>query len=306
MTINKFNYEVFALDYLEGNLSPEMVEEMELFLKTHPAIESELSGMMEFVLLEADERVVYENKEALLKPERVVWLQKRWIRPLMMAASFALLLMTYFMGYQAGTNNGEGQVIVESRNDNSNDNDNDNNESIVVIKEIEPIEHLNKKTSTEQVVATTKIVKQQAITNQKNAAKVIIQPLEQPLTIEEKTIIANNEISNHPTEKKPVLMTNPKPLDKEQEELKQVEEIMTIALTTLVSTNLMPTKISSTTNHSNDLTNILAAELPLDKAKLAQQLKRKRSFKDFLGKFPVNNLREALIPSYYREEATGQ
>ena len=68
----------------------------------------------------------------------------------------------------------------------------------------------------------------------------------------------------------------------------------------------MATKISSTTTHSNDLTNILAAELPLDKTKLAQQLKRKRSFKDFLGKFPVNNLREALIPSYYREESTGQ
>jgi len=302
MTINKFNYEAFALDYLEGNLSPEMVEEMEFFLKTHPAIESELSGMMEFVTLEANTSIVYEEKEALLKPERIVWLQKRWIRPLMMAASFALLLMTYFMGYQAGTNNGEGQVVVE----NGNFNGNGNNESLGAIKEGDKIEKINKETTNEQVVATTEVVKQQSITSQKNRTQIIAKTVEKPLVIEEKTIIAVNEISNHPTEKIPVLATNPVPLDNKQKELKQVEEIMAIALTSLASTNLMRTKVSSTTNHSNDLTNILAAELPLDKAKLAQQLKRKRTFKDFLGKFPVNNLREALIPSYYREESTGQ
>ncbi|GEM_PF-5308055 len=302
MTINKFNYEAFALDYLEGNLSPEMVEEMEFFLKTHPAIESELSGMMEFVTLEANTSIVYEEKEALLKPERIVWLQKRWIRPLMMAASFALLLMTYFMGYQAGTNNGEGQVVVE----NGNFNGNGNIESLGAIKEGDKIEKINKETTNEQVVATTEVVKQQSITSQKNRTQIIAKTVEKPLVIEEKTIIAVNEISNHPTEKIPVLATNPVPLDNKQKELKQVEEIMAIALTSLASTNLMRTKVSSTTNHSNDLTNILAAELPLDKAKLAQQLKRKRTFKDFLGKFPVNNLREALIPSYYREESTGQ
>ena len=220
----------------------------------------------------------------------------------MMAASFALLLMTYFMGYQAGTNNGEGQVVVE----NGNFNGNGNNESLGAIKEGDKIEKINKETTNEQVVATTEVVKQQSITSQKNRTQIIAKTVEKPLVIEEKMIISVNEISNHPTEKIPILATNPAPLDNKQKELKQVEEIMAIALTSLASTNLMRTKVSSTTNHSNDLTNILAAELPLDKAKLAQQLKRKRTFKDFLGKFPVNNLREALIPSYYREESTGQ
>ncbi len=300
MTINKFNYEAFALDYLEGTLSPELVEEMELFLKTHPAIESELSGMMELVTLEADTSIVYEAKADLLKRERVIWLQKRWIRPLMMAASFALLLMTYFMGYQAGVTNGEGQIVVENGNNNF------NSESLVAIKEVNTIEKINNEITNEQVVATTKTVKQKAIINQKNTAKVTTQPLKQPVTVEETTTVAVNEISNHPTEKKPIVTTNPTPLDNQQKELRQTEEIRTIALTSLASMNLVQTKIRSTTTHSNDLNQILAAELPLDKAKLAQQLKRKRSFKDFLGKFPVNNLREALIPSYYREEATGQ
>jgi len=299
MIINKFNYEAFALDYLEGSLSPEMVEEMELFLKTHPAIESELSGMMEFVKLEADETIVYEEKESLLKPERVIWLQKSWIRPLMAVASVALLLMTYRLGYQAGVDKGGETVVVleENRGNTS--------AEMVVKTEIEiPIKKAEQPTNTTEKAPP--IIKQSIIKNRNQLANAIYQPIERPSIVEEKTIAATTETRSYPTEKIPVSPINSLSLPTKQVEAAEIEQIMAMALTTLATTNLRTVKISSTTTNANDLTNVLLADLPLDKVKLAKQLKRKRTFKDFLGKFPVNNLKEALIPSYYREEATGQ
>ena len=97
MTINKFNYEAYALDYLEGNLSVEMAEEMERFLSGHPMIEAELADMMEVVILEPDTSIVYEHKEALLKEEKQVWINPQWGRPLMSAASILLLITIYFV-----------------------------------------------------------------------------------------------------------------------------------------------------------------------------------------------------------------
>ena len=293
MIINKFNYEAFALDYLEGNLTAEMAAEMERFLKTHPAIESELSGMMEFVILEADESIVYEPKATLLKPERVVWLSKKWVRPLMAAASIVLLLMTYFMGYNAGVNNGGEQVVVG----NSNLNGNDNKENVVAVKEME--ESLE-----EEAMAT--ITKKDIITSKNNKANIVPQPMEPPSIIEEKTPIMVNKARNYLTDKIPALTPNQLPLTSNPVMVVEIESVITAAVTTLAATNLMNAKVSSTKSDLNDLTQVLAGELPLDRAKLAQQLKRKRKFKDFLGKFPVNNLKEALIPSYYREETTGQ
>ncbi|MFK7979263.1 MAG: hypothetical protein AB8G86_04735 [Saprospiraceae bacterium] len=304
MTINKFNYEAFALDYLEGNLAPAMVEEMESFLKTHPAIESELSGMMEFVTLEADETIVYEQKESLLKPERVVWLQKRWIRPLMAAASVTLLLMTYFMGYQAGVDKG-GETIVVVEENKVNKKEAIKSEMLVATSEIEPaIKKVEKPIKTTEQAAP-KTIKQSFIKNRKQLANVIYQPIERPSIVEE-TIATTTETRNNPTEKIPVL--NPKSLTPPMNKatVAEIDRIKATVLTSLVATNLNLVKLSSTTSNTNDLPNVLQADLPLDKAKLAQQLKRKRRFKDLLGKFPVNNLKEALIPSYYREEATGQ
>ncbi len=299
MTINKFNYEAFALDYLEGNLSPEMVEEMELFLKTHPAIESELSGMMEFVTLKPDVSIVYEEKESLLKSERVVWLQKRWIRPVMAAASIALLLMTYFIGYRAGVNNLETPIVVVDENLN------EEQESDVIIGEaIEktPKANIVKNNSPQNKEAreVKRTLKTHKRINRSN------QTIERPSIAREQTVVFNHKNRNDPTEKTPILIINPLPLPPNKAEEMQMEQITTTVLTTLATASPIQLHLNSTTINANDLEHILVADLPLDKEKLAKQLKRKRTFKDFLGKFPVNNLKEALIPSYYREETTGQ
>lgn len=70
MDINNHNYEEFAIDYLEGNLSPELEEAMQLFLLQNPDIEAELMGLgMEELVLEADRDVVFPDKEILLQLE---------------------------------------------------------------------------------------------------------------------------------------------------------------------------------------------------------------------------------------------
>jgi len=92
MTITKLNYEVYALDYLEGTLSEETQAAMELFLLGHPEIAMELEAMSKVVPLTPDPLVTFQHKEKLLKKESktrlVFW--RRW--QLGAAAAIALLL----------------------------------------------------------------------------------------------------------------------------------------------------------------------------------------------------------------------
>lgn len=73
MNISRDNYEVFFLDYLEGNLQAEMLEELKLFLQNNPDLEEELEEMkffqeqMEYELPE--EPVLFDGKASLKKAE---------------------------------------------------------------------------------------------------------------------------------------------------------------------------------------------------------------------------------------------
>ena len=63
MNINQHNYEAFFLDYVEGNLSAEVVAELILFLEENPTLKEELEG---FDLLKLnDVEDVSFNKESL-------------------------------------------------------------------------------------------------------------------------------------------------------------------------------------------------------------------------------------------------
>ena len=50
MKIDRHNYEVFVLDYLEGNLSADQHAAMEAFLLANPDIAEEIEGLNEFTL----------------------------------------------------------------------------------------------------------------------------------------------------------------------------------------------------------------------------------------------------------------
>jgi len=66
MSIDKNNYEIYLMDYLEGTLSPNEVAEVLLFLEQHADIKQEFEAMQSFAL-NTDE--VSLGKSALLKSE---------------------------------------------------------------------------------------------------------------------------------------------------------------------------------------------------------------------------------------------
>ncbi|MCB0599803.1 MAG: hypothetical protein KDC28_01190 [Saprospiraceae bacterium] len=91
MTINRLNYEKYAIDYLDGTLSPDLREEMVTFLNAHPDIREEVEWQQQFTA-PALKVVSHPDKSRLLKPEGVT----RRIRPiywLAAAASVALLIV---------------------------------------------------------------------------------------------------------------------------------------------------------------------------------------------------------------------
>ena len=114
MIINKFNYEAYVLDYLEGNLSEEMLREMESFFKTYPEVEADILSIKNFKPLRPDLEIIYPSKTALLKTSEKVIFPKIGYRILAIAASFLLLAMAYFAGYQNGIKN-TNQTIAQTK-----------------------------------------------------------------------------------------------------------------------------------------------------------------------------------------------
>ena len=64
--INRHNYEAFLLDYLEQNLSPNMVAELMVFLEQHPDLKQELDELQAFEVLEPNS-VLFDDKATLKK-----------------------------------------------------------------------------------------------------------------------------------------------------------------------------------------------------------------------------------------------
>lgn len=64
--INRHNYEAFLLDYLERNLTPNMVAELMVFLEQNPDLKQELEELQAFEMLEATP-INFDNKTTLKK-----------------------------------------------------------------------------------------------------------------------------------------------------------------------------------------------------------------------------------------------
>ena len=65
MAIDRHNYEVYLIDYLDGNLPPDQVELLMVFLKNNPDIQEEFEGIKDAVLVNNDEQ--FPNKPLLKK-----------------------------------------------------------------------------------------------------------------------------------------------------------------------------------------------------------------------------------------------
>ena len=66
MKINRDNYEAYFLDYHEGQLSPEMVQEVLWFVENNPEVQ-DIFNEFEAVSLVSDQDIVFEKKSALKK-----------------------------------------------------------------------------------------------------------------------------------------------------------------------------------------------------------------------------------------------
>ncbi len=103
MTINKSNYEAFALDYLENNLPDNQTKAMRAFLTANPLIASEIEALRDAPTFVPDESIVFDHKELLLQEEGKVKLigmnSKLWYRVGSIAAALAILLIGYLAGY---------------------------------------------------------------------------------------------------------------------------------------------------------------------------------------------------------------
>lgn len=68
MRINRTNYEIFFLDYHEGNLSTAQVEELMAFLDQEPDLKAELHDF-ELLRLQDIEDALFEDKASLKRGE---------------------------------------------------------------------------------------------------------------------------------------------------------------------------------------------------------------------------------------------
>lgn len=76
MNINRENYEIFFIDYLDGNLSPAGLEELVLFLQKNPDLEDELYSVYHVKLPLSPEK--FDNKLMLKKGQNPTMADNLW------------------------------------------------------------------------------------------------------------------------------------------------------------------------------------------------------------------------------------
>lgn len=90
MKINKLNYEVYAIDYIDGTLPNNLKAEMETFLNTHPDIAKDIEMMSEMELV-PDTSIKFRAKNDLKKPMSFSILNyMNWIVPVSLSIAFMI------------------------------------------------------------------------------------------------------------------------------------------------------------------------------------------------------------------------
>lgn len=100
MKITIHNYEEYALDYLDGNLDKQQLQEFEQFLDEHPTVREEI-GEMGAVDLPEQEIPVLPDKDDLLRASAIVRaFRKPLYVPVWSVAACLALLIGFFVWWQ--------------------------------------------------------------------------------------------------------------------------------------------------------------------------------------------------------------
>ena len=76
MKINKNNFEVYIIDFADGNLTPSEEKDLKEFLRNNPDLSEEVKGLESMILV--PETVLHPRKENLLKPETFCGIKNRF------------------------------------------------------------------------------------------------------------------------------------------------------------------------------------------------------------------------------------
>ncbi len=66
MKINRNNYEIFFLDYMDGNLDPALIAELLIFMEENPGLKEEFEDF-ELISVPVESSVIFEDKNSLKK-----------------------------------------------------------------------------------------------------------------------------------------------------------------------------------------------------------------------------------------------
>lgn len=113
MIINKENYELYAIDYMDGNLSMEQQQLMEQFLHKNPSIKTELEELG-LIVLTPDKKVIYEGKADLMKPEArsIAWWKGALFLVCLLVLSSSIL---WYQTHRTKTENQQTSVFEEQK-----------------------------------------------------------------------------------------------------------------------------------------------------------------------------------------------
>jgi hypothetical protein len=321
--INKSNYEAFALDYLEGNLSATDRQAMEDFLAKHPTIAEEVMMLADMVTIVPDESIVFENKAALLKQEdsaKVVAMYRRtWFRVAVAAAAMLLLVGGYLAGYfteDAGMK--DNFVINNTPKKETNEATNikpleEENEEVIVVDE-EMIEET-------EVVLNNKIQEKKAlkkaITPQSKSTQRYSDVANTPLPNTKNTTIEKPE-SNMPElqeitpekEDESVIVVNENepivPEEVPQTKLSPQEDVTTpTPKKEAVATNEKPQNETIIENEAEVVQPIASIENTNNQNTMEEEKKGKKTLRKigrFFGKLPFEGATASIIPTYYTDK----
>jgi len=293
MLINKSNYELFALDYIEGNLEIHEKKAMKAFLQAHPDLEAEIESMQAAMFtFEAEESIVYENKSSLLKKESetpVVFLQPRRWYQMAAAAAVAILLIGFGVGYFAGSlSSSDKDMMVKNMPIEQEE-----------IKRITPV--LEKE---EEILAeTTKVIDRQSLRPNSNLPEsdTSKKKSRESIILEEKVIPALTTLKVENIES---VKTSVKPIIEELETIEKIEatdyraEVIAVRPLPKIEVNIVINSLqasSESTVLQNSESKELIASLTIND-RLGNRLSK---IKSFLGKLPFEDATlEAFVPTY--------